>query len=203
MSRQYFNADEAGIKALAESLANRPIKPENKFDSFDDMKRSMWRTYFLGPCPDLDNMSPMEASKTAHGRKLLESHMRHREMFEEDTSTSTSTTNPEDAEVGEVCELKGFNPPSQYIRWKLGLVNIPDGAMKFKAEEDFYNGNDSPAAIATLNAGKQADGGKDICNFCAKKGSKGVKLLICSRCKSRRYCSKECQKRDWKVSPMI
>lgn len=34
-----------------------------------------------------------------------------------------------------------------------------------------------------------------ICNFCL---SQGYQLLICSRCRNARYCSKPCQKAHWK-----
>ena len=185
-----FSGDEEGIEACAKFLAGRSVKPENKFKSIDEMKRSMWRRYFLGPCLDLNNMSPMEAAKTPEGRVLLEAHLKVRERFE-----AAENVNDDGDD-----ELHGFNPPSEYIKWKIGLSNITDGESKFKAEEEFYNGEDSPATLASLNAGKHVEGGKNICNFCVKEGKKGTKLLVCSRCKSRRYCSKECQKRDWKVS---
>lgn len=41
------------------------------------------------------------------------------------------------------------------------------------------------------------------CNYCHKKESekdgKEIKLKRCSRCKKVYYCSKECQKEDWKT----
>eukprot|EP01080_Neovahlkampfia_damariscottae_P002753 gene2753-4161_t len=35
------------------------------------------------------------------------------------------------------------------------------------------------------------------CNCCDKKEDVDVKFLVCSRCKSTRYCSNSCQKNDW------
>jgi hypothetical protein len=37
-----------------------------------------------------------------------------------------------------------------------------------------------------------------ICAFCDKKDTK-VNLFKCSRCIIAKYCSKECQKADWKL----
>ena len=35
----------------------------------------------------------------------------------------------------------------------------------------------------------------DVCRFCGKQDSK----FECSKCKSAKYCSEECQKLDWNV----
>ena len=37
------------------------------------------------------------------------------------------------------------------------------------------------------------------CDRCKKKESADLKLLVCSRCKKAVYCSRECQKGDWKT----
>ncbi|KAH8824954.1 hypothetical protein DL96DRAFT_1611382 [Flagelloscypha sp. PMI_526] len=39
---------------------------------------------------------------------------------------------------------------------------------------------------------------QDECFVCKKTESEGLKLLRCSRCRTVPYCSKECQKADWK-----
>lgn len=36
------------------------------------------------------------------------------------------------------------------------------------------------------------------CNYC-KKPQGATKLDMCSACKKTYYCSKDCQKRDWKA----
>jgi len=44
-------------------------------------------------------------------------------------------------------------------------------------------------------------GRKLLCGLCSKlelEMASGSKLLTCSKCKSVRYCSKECQRKDWK-----
>jgi len=46
------------------------------------------------------------------------------------------------------------------------------------------------------------DGGKDVrntsCGLCGKEASENCKLQECARCKKIKYCSKECQVKDWK-----
>jgi hypothetical protein len=37
-----------------------------------------------------------------------------------------------------------------------------------------------------------------VCSNCYKSATNTQKLLICSGCKSSQYCSKECQKQNWK-----
>ena len=37
-----------------------------------------------------------------------------------------------------------------------------------------------------------------VCARCGQTAAPGVKLLTCSRCKLVRYCSAECQRKDWK-----
>ena len=37
------------------------------------------------------------------------------------------------------------------------------------------------------------------CDRCKKRESADLKLLVCSRCKTAVYCSRECQKGDWKT----
>jgi hypothetical protein len=38
----------------------------------------------------------------------------------------------------------------------------------------------------------------EFCDLCRKEETQEEKLSICSRCKSRTYCSKECQVNHWK-----
>lgn len=56
---------------------------------------------------------------------------------------------------------------------------------------------------------KEIDAGEfehpaDACGACGAKESKdGAKLLLCSKCSSKRYCDKECQKAHWKKHKII
>ncbi|KAK5731243.1 hypothetical protein LTR15_001182 [Elasticomyces elasticus] len=43
----------------------------------------------------------------------------------------------------------------------------------------------------------------DLCGGCGKNESGTVVLSVCGRCKERRYCSKECQKRDFKHHKVV
>ncbi len=44
---------------------------------------------------------------------------------------------------------------------------------------------------------------RHLCRACSKEPAEGEKLMACSRCKSAHYCSKECQKADWKTHKQI
>ena len=44
----------------------------------------------------------------------------------------------------------------------------------------------------------------DACGNCdAKHGPEGQALLVCSKCKKRRYCSAACQKKAWKIHKKV
>ncbi|KAM5543898.1 hypothetical protein V8D89_002515 [Ganoderma adspersum] len=56
------------------------------------------------------------------------------------------------------------------------------------------NGNETTSASAAVPLLGAAQ-----CDRCKKKESADLKLLVCSRCKEAAYCSRECQKSDWKT----
>lgn len=39
---------------------------------------------------------------------------------------------------------------------------------------------------------------KPACGTCYAKADGGTQLMICAKCKARRYCGRECQKAEWK-----
>ncbi|KAK5128910.1 hypothetical protein LTR85_000243 [Meristemomyces frigidus] len=49
-----------------------------------------------------------------------------------------------------------------------------------------------------MSKGEETVYGEDQCGGCGvKKGAEGKGLVLCGRCKGRRYCGKECQRKDW------
>ena len=42
-----------------------------------------------------------------------------------------------------------------------------------------------------------------VCDSCKKPPKAGAKLRVCSRCKQVRYCSRDCQKSDWKTHKKV
>lgn len=45
---------------------------------------------------------------------------------------------------------------------------------------------------------KLIEGAPDSCDFCGAEEGPSVKLSRCSRCRTARFCGKECQLRAWK-----
>jgi MYND finger len=146
-----------------------------------ELKRTTWRGWFLQSIPFLDGMTPVEASKSVEGTKKLDA------LFALYGQMSANT--PADG----LC----VNPPRDWARWRLGLDIVADGAARFAKEEAIFKGSDGDATVALyISGGVVADeGGKNICNFCSKKMDRP---LVCGRCRCRRYCSTECQKKEWK-----
>ncbi|KAK4541986.1 hypothetical protein LTR36_007186 [Oleoguttula mirabilis] len=69
---------------------------------------------------------------------------------------------------------------------------------KLKADMD-WEGLECPAVVQGGQA-EQGGGSEDVCGACtAEEGKGGSPLLQCGRCKTQRYCSKECQRKDWRA----
>ena len=150
---------------------------------FEGFIRTHWRGWFMGQISALDDTSPNDASKTPEGRKKLE-----------DLLTLYDSMN---AGMGSGSSFQ-VNPDSGWVRWRLALpggASEEDGARLFAEEERIFRGDDTVAAMM-LNHPKTAGvnlAGPDTCNVCLKQG----KTMLCGKCKYRRFCSSECQKRDW------
>ena len=146
----------------------------------EKFKRDHWRSWFIGSIPALNNMSPKQAAQTESGRRLVNNLLNEYDGLREAARDGTSM----DANV-----------PSAWVRWKLNFPGSPpNGETLFAEEERIFKGTDSPAYLAQIMGTKDVEGGKSICNYCLKDDKD---LLVCSRCRARRYCSKDCQKQDW------
>lgn len=61
----------------------------------------------------------------------------------------------------------------------------------------------SPSKTSTPSAKKQ-EWPDDVCGGCgAKQRRDGEELDECSKCHKRRYCSRQCQKDDWKTHKTV
>lgn len=52
------------------------------------------------------------------------------------------------------------------------------------------------AAITTVVA---KNVGAQVCTGCGKAGAADAPLQVCAGCRADKYCSRECQRADWKV----
>jgi hypothetical protein len=154
------------------------IRAYEELNNDPELKLNHWRSLFMKSKSLLGNGTAGEAATTPEGRAKLE------EIFAMMDARSTTCSTQ---------SLSNIDPPVGWLRWKLGLSDeVEDGALIYAAEETFYRGSASVAAYA-LNEDGGAEGGKTICNVCLKEG-----VHKCSKCSSRRYCSRECQLLDWK-----
>ena len=143
------------------------------------LKRNHWRSWFIGPIPMLDNISPIQAAKTAEGKCKLKALL---SMYDKFSGSSANTSNI------------SFNPPSNWVRWKLKLTFEADGDVTYANEEEIFKGDDGAASMALYTEETEKDIESKLCNFCLK----GDGTFQCATCRSRRYCSKVCQRADWK-----
>jgi hypothetical protein len=100
---------------------------------------------------------------------------------------------------------------ARLVRKKL-RDGAPAGAALASAVAESRLGTNSEISKALLALQLQAQtsnqctslaGMRHLCRACSKEPEEGEKLLACSRCKTAHYCSKECQKSDWKTHKQI
>ena len=162
---------------------------EKEFKCIDDMLRKIWRDFFLScKVHKLDGTTPIEAVKTPAGRGKLG------QFFNANYNLPSSLRQRMrgETEAGFFqrfylqYKLSGMPSrllPHAWARWKLGLDIIADGATRFAQEEAIFKGADGTHFF------------RHICSSCPKVLDRA---LVCERCRCRRYCSRECQKTDWK-----
>lgn len=101
--------------------------------------------------------------------------------------------------VIEDVELNGQtdNVPDWYMSWKSETVDAcPFGELCTDQEMILYlKERISCGCLDELGDETRKDQAK--CEFCGKTAI-FAKILLCAKCKDRRYCSKECQVSDWK-----
>uniref|UniRef100_A0A7S2RFB8 MYND-type domain-containing protein n=1 Tax=Mucochytrium quahogii TaxID=96639 RepID=A0A7S2RFB8_9STRA len=153
----------------------------------DNVKKQMWRSFFLNPIPMIGNVTSVEAAQTQAGREKLE------ELFALYDRASQGSSQSE-------LESIDINIPTAYAKWKLGLG--PGSAERFAKEEAILNMADVSVTNRNEKSAKKLERKKDAifapvrCEFkgCDKRGDSVKK---CSKCKMVFYCGKEHQTADW------
>ena len=168
---------------------------DKEFKCIDDMLRKIWRNFFLScKVHKLDGITPIEAAKTPVGRGKLE------EFFKANYGhlpISLRQRMRSESEAGffqrhylyhKLSGMPSRLLPRAWVRWRLGLDNVADGARFFAKEEAIFKGTDGNHFF------------RHICSSCPKILDRA---LVCERCRCRRYCSRECQVKDWKAHKLL
>jgi hypothetical protein len=108
---------------------------------------------------------------------------RNGEPYDFESKSLVETANSNDGKVENNFGFFGMNVPSPGGLFDTGMGSSSTSAM-IKDLRDKHNKHNKP----NVCAGCGTDSAKD-----------GQNLLVCSRCKDRKYCSLECQKLHWKV----
>ena len=163
---------------------------DKEFKCIDDMLRKIWRNFFLScKVHSLDGITPIEAAKTPEGRGKLEKffnanygHLQNslRQRMRGETEAGFFQRHYLQHKLS---GMPSRLLPRAWVRWKLGLDSIADGATRFAKEEAIFTGADGTHFF------------RHTCSSCPKLMDRA---LVCERCRCRRYCSRECQKKDWK-----
>ena len=153
---------------------------EDLEDPLAAIKAQLWRKWFVESIPMLGNQTPIQAVRTAEGRRLLE------ELFA----------------FYEGMGGGGFNAniPARYARWKLGIG--PGSDEEFAREEALLNGEHrngqetcrKPQHEAKL---KRRQSAMFVPKRCEVEGCEATEVDKCAKCKLVFYCSKEHQMQDW------
>lgn len=158
------------------------------FDPFTQMKSQFWNKWFVEDIPALDNLSPIDAAKTAQGRRKLDELLALYDSFRDGSSSMGSIDT---------------NIPTKYAKWKLGYGE--GSASEFAEEEAILNFQDSNPKRSTqrkerhttrLEKKKAAIWIPRRCEVpgCSKCGED---VKACSRCQCAYYCGRDHQKEDW------
>ena len=155
-------------------------------------KGRLWRQWFAGPIPMLNDQTPVVAATTAAGRRNLE------ELF---AMYDRLNTRPPGVPQG-AGEAFQANAPTPWTKWKLGMG--PGSAEEFAEEERIFNAGitEQPTARNASHERKllKKQGAIFVpkrCEFagCSKVGDEVRK---CDGCKLASYCGREHQVADWK-----
>jgi hypothetical protein len=158
-------------------------------DPFAAIKSQLWGKWFDSPVPMIGGVTPRQASRTAAGQTQLDGLLA---FYDQMNAKGTG-------------EMIQANPPSKYVRWKLGYG--PGSAQEF-AVEGAVMGAPSSSSTAKPTA-RTASHTKKVekkqayvfvprrCEVEGCTSDKKDTLFFCSRCTLVYYCGAEHQQADW------
>jgi len=157
-----------------------------------ELKHQLWRTWFDETIPMINGLSPREAARTSAGQRELDRVLDFYDSRAERVNGAGGGG------------IMG-NPPSAYVRWKLGYG--PGSAQQFSAEERVYNygEGEGPGVKTTQRSDKHEQRLERKMQYyfvprrCEVAGCDKVDgdVNTCGRCKAVFYCGKEHQQADW------
>ncbi|KAF2875805.1 hypothetical protein BDV95DRAFT_626225 [Massariosphaeria phaeospora] len=103
---------------------------------------------------------------------------------------------PYDFESKDLIETANSNPDPQPNAGGFFLMNVMGPGP--------FSGMPNSTTSDVIKELRDQRNNPDACGGCGQKPDKAdMKLLLCSRCKGRKYCGVECQKSHWKVHKKV
>ncbi|KAF1950442.1 hypothetical protein CC80DRAFT_578477 [Byssothecium circinans] len=116
-------------------------------------------------------------------------------LFGPDGFTNGVPYDFESKDLVETANAMGSAPPSG--RGWVGMNVIGPGGI-------FNTGMGDSSTSAVIKELRAKHNHPDACGGCGvEQGEEGTVLMQCARCKDRKYCSKDCQRKQWKIHKRV